>query len=84
MVCSQNPDSLNFSGNGFRDTTRVASGSPEMWTEIFGGNRGQVKKALGAMIEKLRQVAEFIDDDAKMRQFLTEAKARRDDLRKEK
>lgn len=84
LVCSQNPDSLNFSGNGFRDTTRVASGSPEMWTEIFGGNREQVRKALGAMIEKLRHVAEFIDDDEKMRQFLTEAKTRRDDLRKEK
>ncbi len=84
LVCSQNPDSLNFSGSGFRDTTRVASGSPGMWAEIFGGNRVQVKKTLLAMIEKLRQVAEFIDDEAKMRQFLGDAKNRRDDLKKEK
>lgn len=84
LVCSQNPDSLNFCGNGFRDTTRVASGSPGMWTEIFGGNREQVRKSIHAMIEKLRQVADFMDDDARMRQFLTDAKNRRDDLKKEK
>ena len=84
LVCAQNPNSLNFCGNGFRDTTRVASGSPVMWTEIFGGNREQVRKCMHAMIGKLQQVADFMDDDAKMRQFLTDAKNRRDGLKKEK
>lgn len=81
LVCARNPDSLNFCGNGFRDTTRVASGSPGMWTEIFGGNRAQVKKSVQAMIEKLREVVEFLDDDAKTHQFLAEAKSRRDQLK---
>jgi cyclohexadieny/prephenate dehydrogenase len=81
LVCEQNADSLNFCGNGFRDTTRVASGSPGMWTEIFKGNRGQVKKSVELMIEKLRQVMELLEDDAKMNRFLADAKNQRDRLK---
>jgi prephenate dehydrogenase len=81
LVCEQNADSLNFCGNGFRDTTRVASGAPEMWTEIFKGNRAQVKKSVGAMIEKLREVVEILEDDAKMNRFLADAKNQRDRLK---
>jgi len=29
---------LALAGGGFRDTTRIASGSPELWTEIFLAN----------------------------------------------
>jgi len=84
LVCAQNANSLNYSGSGFRDTTRVASGSPEMWTGIFGCNREQLKKSVHAMIEKLQEVATFIDDDGKMRQFLVDAKTQRDRLKKGK
>lgn len=84
LVCAQNRDSLNFCGNGFRDTTRVASGSPGMWTEIFGGNREQLKKSVHAMIEKLQEVVRFIDDDAKMEEYLIHAKTERDRLKKRK
>ena len=82
LVCAQNPNSLNFCGNGFRDTTRVASGSPGMWTEIFGGNREQLKKSIHAMIEKLQEAVRLIDDDAKMQEFLAGAKAQRDRLKR--
>jgi prephenate dehydrogenase len=81
LVCSQNPNSLNFCGNGFRDATRVASGSPGMWAEIFGSNRKQLKKSIDAMIQKLHEAAGLIEDDAKMREFLAEAKARRDRMK---
>jgi prephenate dehydrogenase len=82
LVCAQNPNSFNFCGNGFRDTTRVASGSPGMWTEIFGGNREQLKKSVHAMIDKLQEIVRFIDDDTKMQEFLTGAKEQRDRLKK--
>jgi len=84
LVCAQNANSLNYCGSGFRDTTRVASGPPEMWTGIFGCNRDQLKKSVHAMIEKLQEVATFIDDDGKMRQFLVDAKTERDRLKKGK
>jgi prephenate dehydrogenase len=33
------PESLALAGGGFRDTTRIASGSPQLWTEILWANR---------------------------------------------
>ncbi|HEV7406352.1 MAG TPA: prephenate dehydrogenase [Chthoniobacteraceae bacterium] len=85
-VAGANPDAFAFAGPGFRDTTRVASGPPEMWTEILGVNRRAVKKSAEAMIEKLREFLTLLDSpaaggDATMNQFLTSAKAQRDRLR---
>lgn len=82
LVCSQNPNSLNFCGNGFRDTTRVASGPPGMWREIFSTNRMALKKSIEAMIGKLREVEALLDtdDERGMTQFLEEAKTGRDRL----
>ena len=86
LVCSQNPNWLNFCGNGFRDTTRVASGSAEMWSEILQSNRQPLKKSIVAMIEKLREVLELLDsgNGARMNQFLTEAKTERDRMKARK
>ena len=88
-VCAENPDFLEFSGNGFRDTTRVASGPPAMWTEIFQQNREPLKKSVNAMIENLRDVVKLLDafeaGDAEsiraVERFLTEAKTQRDRIK---
>jgi prephenate dehydrogenase len=40
-----------FAGTGFRDFTRIAGGSPEMWRDICLANRD----ALGAEIAALQQ-----------------------------
>lgn len=86
FVCAQNPDSLNFCGNGFRDATRVASGPPEMWTEIFSSNRRALKTSVEALIGKLREVVSLLEtkDENRMTQFLRDAKAERDRLRANK
>jgi prephenate dehydrogenase len=84
FVCARHADSLNFCGNGFRDTTRVASGQPEMWAEILRANREPLQKSLRAMIENLNQVLTLLnsDDEEPLRQFLARAKNARDQLRK--
>jgi prephenate dehydrogenase len=81
------PGAFDFCGPGFRDTTRVASGPPGMWTEILGTNREAVRAAVDGLIEKLRAVSTLLasapdaERDAFMNQLLTDAKARRDALR---
>jgi prephenate dehydrogenase len=45
------PGALELAARGFRDTTRIAGGDPDMWTEIFLANRD----ALTAGIEAFRQ-----------------------------
>lgn len=85
-VSAQNLRAMDFSGPGFRDTTRVASGPPEMWTEIMSVNREPLRKSAEAMIEKLREFITLLDrvppdGDSPMNDFLTQAKLRRDRLR---
>ena len=41
--------------NGFRDTTRIASGSPEMWRDIALANRTNLAKSVGAFVAELRK-----------------------------
>ena len=40
--------------NGFRDTTRIASGSPEMWRDIAMANRENLSCALETLVKDLQ------------------------------
>src|SRR5205085_6624023 len=40
------PDLLEIAASGFRDTTRVAAGDPDLWAAIFGQNRRSLSLAL--------------------------------------
>jgi len=81
LVAEKNATAFAFAGPGFRDTTRVASGQPEMWTEILRSNHTAVRASVEAMIEKLREIATLLDQDASMTDILTQAKTQRDQLR---
>ena len=81
LVAERNAAAFDFAGPGFRDTTRVASGPPEMWAEILRCNRAAVRASVEAMIEKLREIATLLDHDSSMTPILTQAKTRRDQLR---
>lgn len=73
---------LDCAAGGFRDTTRVASGDPEMWTGILAGNRAEVLAALADARGALTEVLEILGgmDEEALRRFLQEAKALRDRL----
>jgi prephenate dehydrogenase len=79
-VCGTTPDPLQFAGNGFRDTTRVASGPAALWREILSYNRGHVREAITGMISELEQAKRFLDspDDGRLEAFLGAAKRERD------
>ena len=65
---------------GFRDTTRVASGSPEMWRDIAIANRKHLARALADFTADLRKFqAALRRGDAKaIEKTFTIAKTRRD------
>jgi prephenate dehydrogenase len=66
--------------NGFRDTTRIASGSPEMWRDIALANRENLLRALEAFTNDLndfKRVLKTADADA-IANFFESAKRRRD------
>jgi prephenate dehydrogenase len=43
----------DFAGQGFRDVTRIALGSPEMWTDILLTNRANIVQAIDDMSRRL-------------------------------
>ena len=65
---------------GFRDTTRVASGSPQMWRDISFANRRNLSRVLGVFIEDLQEFRRALDegDASAVEEFFQQAKTRRD------
>jgi prephenate dehydrogenase len=84
FVCAENPNSVNFCGNGFRDTTRVASGPPDMWTEIIACNREALSQQLDGLIARLQEASRLLAarNDVKMNELLLNAKIQRDRLKR--
>lgn len=66
--------------SGFRDTTRIASGSPEMWRDIALTNRTFLARALGVFIADLQDIQRALNegDTAGISEFFDQAKRRRD------
>jgi len=66
--------------NGFRDATRIASGSPEMWRDIALANRSNLTRVLGVFIEDLQEFRLALEkaDSKAVEEFFEKAKQRRD------
>jgi prephenate dehydrogenase len=66
--------------NGFRDTTRIASGSPEMWRDIAVANRKYLARALEKYIEGLKAFSHALKskNEKAISTFFETAKHRRD------
>ena len=65
---------------GFRDTTRIASGSPEMWRDIALANRKNISRSVDAFVAELKKFQSALksgEANALEKIFAT-AKSRRD------
>lgn len=74
------PEQAQLCAGGFRDSTRIASGSPEMWRDILLANRTSIATALrefSGRLEAMRTAIEAGDADA-IATWLESGKRRRD------
>ncbi len=71
-----------FAAGGFKDTTRIASSSPEMWESICLSNKESIDIFLGYFIDKLSEFRAYIanDDGEKIREQFRTAGEYRDSL----
>jgi prephenate dehydrogenase len=65
---------------GFRDTTRIASGSPEMWRDIALANRKNISRSVDAFVGELKKFQSALKsgDARAVEKYFAAAKQRRD------
>jgi prephenate dehydrogenase len=72
-------DLLRFAGSGFRDFTRIAGSSPEMWRDICLGNRETLIGQIDAYQQELAEMREMLarGDGEALERVFTEAREAR-------
>lgn len=76
-------DLNGFIGNGFRDITRISTGSVDMWLDIIKTNRGNISAALGNLAANINTLKDIIDkneDNDSLRRFLERVKHYREGI----
>jgi prephenate dehydrogenase len=63
-VARMDPRFLEVAGPGFRDTTRIAASSPQVWREIFQDNRAALAEAVAAFRRALDELERLVTSDA--------------------
>ena len=66
-------DGLTYAGAGLFDTTRLASGSAEMWASVLATNSDEVAPLLRALAADLQQIAGALDDTEAVHRLFAEA-----------
>lgn len=74
------PQQAKLCANGFKDSTRIAASSPEMWRDIILANREQVTQALRDYSAELHHFAQLIESEnsSAILDLLAESKKLRD------
>lgn len=57
-----NPESLALSGQGLRDTTRIAASDPELWMQILVQNATEIAPLISALREDLQLLEESLQN----------------------
>ena len=71
-----------FAAGGFKDITRIASSSPEMWEQICMTNNINISEMLGLYIDDLKKVQNELDkkDGRAINDMIAESRDYRDNL----
>lgn len=79
MVSKKSHHLAEYTGDSFRDLTRIAKINDEMWSELFLANKDELLKQMDLFEEKFNQLKEDIKNDnrEKIRETLRESTARR-------
>lgn len=77
---ARSPAQAALCANGFRDTTRIASGSPEMWADIEMANRREILRSIVMFERELGRFKKLLEGSnaSELRQFSERGKILRD------
>lgn len=73
------PAHLEHAGGGFRDFSRIGGSDPQMWSAIFGLNKGPLLQALDAFESDLATIRDAVasEDVAALKRLIDGARKRR-------
>lgn len=82
IACSADPSDMKFIGTGFKDTTRIASGDPDLWTSILMANRANVSADITSNMKIMRRIRKALNREkcGELKKILSKAKNKRDRL----
>ena len=79
MTCNDKENMEKFTGDSFRDLTRIARINDLMWSELFVANKDALLKQMNLFIDKFIELKTMIEqeDIPKMRKMMQHSTARR-------
>ncbi len=63
MTCKESEDLVNYTGDSFRDLTRIAKINEDMWCELFLLNKGELLSQMDLFIEKFKELRDGIENE---------------------
>ena len=72
MTCKESEDLVNYTGDSFRDLTRIAKINENMWTELFLLNKDELISQMDLFSAKFKELRDSIEneDTEKMKEIM--------------
>lgn len=79
LINANSSETLKFAGKGFMDTSRIASGPPNIWADVFFTNANNTTKGIDKIIVELGKLKKAIKsrDREQIEKLLQKAKDKR-------
>lgn len=74
LAVGSDPQTLDLSGPGLRDTTRLAQSPPELWTPLLSANVANASDAIDALVSALVRVRDALDTPPRLQADLALAR----------
>lgn len=84
MTCHDDPKIADYTGDSFRDLTRIARINENMWTELFFMNKEALLSEMDAFIGELSSIRKYIEseDEEALKEKMRTSTARRESFDK--
>ena len=79
MDCKESHHMVDYTGDSFRDLTRIARINEDMWTELFLENKAELLEQMDLFAGKFKELRDALEqeDSEKMKQMMRLSTERR-------
>ena len=79
MTCKECDHLVDYTGDSFRDLTRIAQINDRMWSELFAENKENLLEQMSVFEKEFSKMKEYIENDEseKLREMMRLSTSRR-------